>query len=113
MKETVTSGAEANVLVKIGVVTLLRKKFDICDQLEKHKDEVELQCPIEKGNLTVSSVNIMMIMTIMIMMMVYPLNDPGNTKGHIAKGDTQSKLCWREGEKEKERDREENVSKTF
>ena len=41
-------------MVKLGVVQLLRKKFDICVELEKNKDDVELQCPIEKGDLSVS-----------------------------------------------------------
>lgn len=54
VKETVEIGSEANVVVKLGVVQLLRKNFDICDELDKNKDDVELQCPIEKGDLTVS-----------------------------------------------------------
>ncbi|KAK4521513.1 Rab-GAP TBC domain-containing protein [Mucor velutinosus] len=54
VKETVREGAAATVVVKLGVVQLLRKTFDICDELEKHKDDVELQCPIEKGDLTVT-----------------------------------------------------------
>lgn len=52
--ETVEEGAAATVVVKLGVVQLLRKTFDICNELDKHKDDVELQCPIEKGDLTVS-----------------------------------------------------------
>lgn len=54
MKETVEIGSEANVIVKLGVVQLLRKTFDICEELENNKDDIELQCPIEKGDLTVS-----------------------------------------------------------
>ncbi|KAI8637055.1 ML domain-containing protein [Parasitella parasitica] len=54
VKETVVSGASAKVIVKIGVVQLLRKTFDICDELHKHEDDVALQCPIEKGDLTVT-----------------------------------------------------------
>lgn len=50
----VLPGSTANVQVKLGVVQLLRKTFDICNELEKHKEDVELQCPIEKGYLTVS-----------------------------------------------------------
>ncbi|KAG1057750.1 hypothetical protein G6F43_000430 [Rhizopus delemar] len=48
--ETVEDGAYADVTVKLGLVKLLRKTFDICEELEKHKDEVDIQCPIEKGN---------------------------------------------------------------
>ncbi|KAG2194013.1 hypothetical protein INT46_001174 [Mucor plumbeus] len=54
VKENVETGSEANVVVKLGVVQLLRKKFDICVELEKNKDDVELQCPIEKGDLSVT-----------------------------------------------------------
>ncbi|CEP17040.1 hypothetical protein [Parasitella parasitica] len=54
VKETVVPGASAHVVVKIGVVQLLRKTFDICDELQKHEDDVALQCPIEKGALTVT-----------------------------------------------------------
>ena len=47
LKETVDQGASANVLVKLGVVTLLHKDFDICGQLEEN--DTELKCPIEDG----------------------------------------------------------------
>lgn len=58
VKETVNEGAAATVVVKLGVVQLLRKTFDICSELDKHKDDVELQCPIEKGDLTVSNLSL-------------------------------------------------------
>ncbi|KAI9351057.1 ML domain-containing protein [Pilaira anomala] len=51
LDETVLPGATANVIVKLGVVTLLKKKFDICDELQKKEDEIALQCPINQGYL--------------------------------------------------------------
>ncbi|KAI7852501.1 ML domain-containing protein [Circinella umbellata] len=52
LKETVDQGASANVLVKLGVVTLLHKDFDICGQLEDN--DTELKCPIENGLIKVT-----------------------------------------------------------
>lgn len=54
LDKTVEDGASANVLVKLGAVKLLHKKFDLCGELDKNKDDVEIQCPVEKGPLTVS-----------------------------------------------------------
>lgn len=51
LKERVEKGAVAHVLVRIGVVQILRKTFDICDELENN--DVELKCPIEEGLLKV------------------------------------------------------------
>lgn len=51
--EPVLAGATADIIVKLGVVRLLHKKFDLCDELEKNKDNVEIQCPIEEGYITV------------------------------------------------------------
>jgi hypothetical protein len=47
--KTVEEGAYAYVEVKLGLVKLLRKTFDICEELRKHKNEVDIQCPIEEG----------------------------------------------------------------
>ncbi|KAF7732827.1 Phosphatidylglycerol/phosphatidylinositol transfer protein [Apophysomyces ossiformis] len=49
LEEDVEEGAAARVTVKLGLVTLLRKTFDICDELKKN--DVELKCPIKKGEL--------------------------------------------------------------
>lgn len=57
LDEPVETGASAIVLVKLGLVRILQKEFDICDELDKKKDEVKLQCPIQDGNLTVSTIN--------------------------------------------------------
>lgn len=53
--ETVDLGSFADVQVKLGVVTLIRKKFDLCETLEDNKDKIDLQCPIERGDLKVST----------------------------------------------------------
>ncbi|KAI8090814.1 ML domain-containing protein [Thamnidium elegans] len=54
LSETVYKDATAQVTVKIGAVTLLRKVYDLCGTLENNKDKVDLQCPIEKGNLKIT-----------------------------------------------------------
>ncbi|KAI9245750.1 ML domain-containing protein [Sporodiniella umbellata] len=54
LSTTVTEGAYADVMVKLGRILLLRKHFDICNELEKHKDDVTLQCPIQEGPIKVT-----------------------------------------------------------
>lgn len=53
LKEDVTEGAYADVVVKLGLVKLLTKRFDICEELRK--DNNELQCPFKEGKFTVST----------------------------------------------------------
>jgi hypothetical protein len=55
LDEPVLPGALADVTVKLGAVKLLHKVFDLCDELDKKKEDVEIQCPIKDGDLTVSS----------------------------------------------------------
>ncbi|PAV22666.1 Phosphatidylglycerol phosphatidylinositol transfer [Pyrrhoderma noxium] len=50
-QELIEEGAYADVLVKIGVVKLLEKRFDLCDEAEKAGTEV--QCPVEEGEYVV------------------------------------------------------------
>ncbi|KAH9944064.1 ML domain-containing protein [Epithele typhae] len=45
--EDITEGAYAEVTVKAGVIKLLQKEFDICEEAEKANTTV--QCPVEKG----------------------------------------------------------------
>jgi len=52
LKDTVTKGAYVEVSVKYGLITLIRETLDLCD----HVKEVELECPIEKGKLTLTKV---------------------------------------------------------
>jgi hypothetical protein len=37
-------------VVKYGLITLLRTKADLCDQI----NNVDLECPIKKGKLTIT-----------------------------------------------------------
>ncbi|CAO3670481.1 unnamed protein product [Rhizopus stolonifer] len=53
LNEEVEEGAYAKVDVKLGLIKLIHKTFDICEELRNHKDEVDIQCPIEKGPLKV------------------------------------------------------------
>ncbi|KAG0173437.1 Phosphatidylglycerol/phosphatidylinositol transfer protein [Apophysomyces sp. BC1034] len=52
LKERVEEGAEAQVTVKLGVVTLIRKTFDICKELKDN--DFDVQCPISKGPLKIT-----------------------------------------------------------
>lgn len=52
LKDTVTQGAYVEVSVKYGLITLIRETLDLCD----HVKEVDLECPIEKGKLTLTKV---------------------------------------------------------
>ncbi|ORZ01628.1 ML domain-domain-containing protein [Syncephalastrum racemosum] len=52
LKETVDVGSVADVRVKIGVVQLLHKQFDLCDELDK--SQIEEECPVQPGRLKVS-----------------------------------------------------------
>lgn len=51
LKETVDVGSVADVIVKIGVVRLLHKQFDLCDELQK--SDIEEKCPVQPGRLKV------------------------------------------------------------
>ncbi|TFY83588.1 hypothetical protein EWM64_g417 [Hericium alpestre] len=52
--ETVEEGASADVTVKLGLVKLLSKSFDLCD--EARNANVSVQCPIEKGDYEVTHI---------------------------------------------------------
>ncbi|KAI8064658.1 MD-2-related lipid-recognition domain-containing protein [Gongronella butleri] len=47
LKEQVDDGAYVLITVKYGLVQLLKKKFDFCEEIVK----VDEQCPLEKGKL--------------------------------------------------------------
>ncbi|KAI0639779.1 ML domain-containing protein [Trametes polyzona] len=46
--QDVQDGAYADVTVKVGVIKILQKEFDICE--EAQKANASIQCPVEKGN---------------------------------------------------------------
>jgi hypothetical protein len=45
LEEEVTQGSYIDVTVKLGLIKLLRKRFDLCEQAES----VDKPCPLEKG----------------------------------------------------------------
>ena len=47
----VTEGAWAEVVIKVGLIKLMHKKFDICDVLRERESSV--QCPIQPGDLEI------------------------------------------------------------
>ncbi|KAF8974000.1 ML domain-containing protein [Flammula alnicola] len=47
-KEVVEEGAYADVTVKLGLVKLLQKTFDVCE--EARNANASVQCPVEKGS---------------------------------------------------------------
>ncbi|KAI0830688.1 ML domain-containing protein [Trametes gibbosa] len=47
-KDQVKDGAYADVTVKVGVIKLLQKEFDVCEEAEKAN--ASIRCPVEKGH---------------------------------------------------------------
>ncbi|ODA76211.1 hypothetical protein RJ55_08056 [Drechmeria coniospora] len=50
VKKTIEKGAYINVVVKLGLITLINKKLDLCEQL----GNVNLQCPVQPGKLDIT-----------------------------------------------------------
>ncbi|KAG8688405.1 Phosphatidylglycerol/phosphatidylinositol transfer protein [Ceratobasidium sp. 394] len=48
----IEEGAYADVVVKLGLIKLLQKRFDICE--EARSNNISVQCPIEKGDYNVT-----------------------------------------------------------
>ncbi|CCA74493.1 related to phosphatidylglycerol/phosphatidylinositol transfer protein [Serendipita indica DSM 11827] len=51
VKQTLDEGTYADVLVKIGLIKLLQKRFDVCE--EARNANATIQCPVEPGEYTV------------------------------------------------------------
>ncbi|KIJ38436.1 hypothetical protein M422DRAFT_176542, partial [Sphaerobolus stellatus SS14] len=49
--ETIEEGAWADVKVKLGLIQLLKKEFDLCE--EARGANVTVQCPVEPGTYTI------------------------------------------------------------
>ncbi|KIJ21675.1 hypothetical protein PAXINDRAFT_173771 [Paxillus involutus ATCC 200175] len=49
--EIIEDGAYADVVVKLGLIKLLSKRFDVCQ--EARTANASVQCPVEKGDYTV------------------------------------------------------------
>ncbi|QRV97507.1 hypothetical protein RhiJN_25526 [Ceratobasidium sp. AG-Ba] len=52
VQETIEEGAYADVVVKLGVIKLLKKTFDLCE--EARSANVTVQCPVNPGDYTVT-----------------------------------------------------------
>jgi hypothetical protein len=52
VSETIQEGSYADVTVKLGLVKLLTKKFDVCD--EARNANADIQCPVDPGEYTIS-----------------------------------------------------------
>ncbi|EIM92953.1 uncharacterized protein STEHIDRAFT_117878 [Stereum hirsutum FP-91666 SS1] len=50
-QELIAEGAYADVTVKLGLIKLLQKSFDLCE--EARNAETSVQCPVEPGSYTV------------------------------------------------------------
>lgn len=50
LKQDVAAGAYANIIVKYGVITLLRTTIDLCEEIQK----VDLKCPLKAGEMTLT-----------------------------------------------------------
>ena len=50
LKQDVAEGAYANIIVKYGVITLLRTTIDLCEEIQK----VDLKCPLKAGEMTLT-----------------------------------------------------------
>lgn len=49
MSQTITEGAYVNLQVKYGLIRLISTTADLCEQIQN----VELECPIEKGVISI------------------------------------------------------------
>jgi hypothetical protein len=48
--ERIDKGATVNLVVKWGLITLIKQTVDLCDELKN----VDLECPLEKGEMTLT-----------------------------------------------------------
>ncbi|PWN44447.1 hypothetical protein IE81DRAFT_272865, partial [Ceraceosorus guamensis] len=47
VKSRIEAGTYADVVVKLGLIKLLTRRFDVCE--EAKKNDAEVQCPVEAG----------------------------------------------------------------
>jgi hypothetical protein len=52
LHDVITKGAQVDVIVKYGYITLIKETLDVCD----HVNEVDLECPIDSGKLVLTKV---------------------------------------------------------
>ncbi|CAO3626275.1 unnamed protein product [Mucor hiemalis] len=51
LSEDVDEGTYADVVVKLGLIKLIHRRFDLCEELRNDKNE--LQCPLKKGKVVI------------------------------------------------------------
>lgn len=47
--DTIQEGAYIEVTVKLGMIQILKKNFDLCELLYENKDDLGLECPVSPG----------------------------------------------------------------
>lgn len=47
--DTIQEGAYIEVTVKLGLIQILKKNFDLCELLYENKDDLGLECPVSPG----------------------------------------------------------------
>ena len=50
LKQDVAEGAYATIVVKYGLITLLKTTIDLCEEIQK----VDLKCPLKAGKMTLT-----------------------------------------------------------
>ncbi|KAL6936500.1 related to Phosphatidylglycerol/phosphatidylinositol transfer protein [Hanseniaspora guilliermondii] len=49
ISDTIQEGAYIEVTVKLGLIQILKKNFDLCELLYENKDDLGLECPVSPG----------------------------------------------------------------
>ncbi|KAG1447802.1 hypothetical protein G6F56_009144 [Rhizopus delemar] len=56
LTQPIQEGAYADAVIKFGLVKLVQNKLNICKDLTWRKDNMEVQCPVEKGSVEVINI---------------------------------------------------------
>ncbi|KAH9849725.1 ML domain-containing protein [Lenzites betulinus] len=80
--DDILDGAYADVTVKLGLITILRKQFDVCEEAEKAN--ATIQCPISKGHHVV-------VQTVTLAKEIPPAPFKVNIRGYT--GDDDDLVC--------------------
>jgi hypothetical protein len=76
LEEQIQDGAYVDAVIKVGLVTLLRKQYDLCDTIAK-KEGNEIRCPIPAGDIKVirlCSLTRRKIVSFHLITLVYSIN---------------------------------------
>ncbi|KAH9849721.1 ML domain-containing protein [Lenzites betulinus] len=80
--DDILDGAYADVTVKVGVIKLLQKEFDVCEEAEKAN--ATIQCPVNKGHHEV-------VQTVTLPKEIPPAQFKVNIRGYT--GDDDDLVC--------------------